>query len=49
MRPKAIASMIVSAMVTRRRIFASPRMPARSNPNPPAKRLLTRSTALRWS
>ena len=45
----AIASMIVIAMVMRSRIFASPRMPGYSNPNPPANRLLTRSTAPRWS
>ena len=37
---------MVIAMVTRRRIFASPRMPGRSNPSPPANRLLTDSTAL---
>ena len=34
--------MIVSAMVMRSCIFASLRMPGRSNPKPPAKRLLTR-------
>ena len=38
MRPRAIASMIVSAMLTRNCIFASPRMPGRSNPKPPATR-----------
>ncbi len=48
MRPRAIASMIVSAMLMRSCIFASPRMPGRSNPKPPANRLLTRSTAPRW-
>ena len=41
MRPRAIASMIVSAMLMRSCIFASLRMPGRSNPKPPAKRLLT--------
>ena len=34
MRAKAIAGMIVIAMVTRSRILASPRMPGRSNPEP---------------
>ena len=49
MRLRAIASMIDSASAQRSRILASPRMNGSSNPNGPAKRLSTRSTALRWS
>ena len=39
MRPTAIASMMVIAMMTRRRVLVSSRMPGRSNPKPPANRL----------
>ncbi len=47
-RPSAMASITIKANPIRSRIFASPRMKWRSKPKLTSKRLLTRSTAVRF-
>ena len=47
-RPRAIASITIRARSIRKRILARPRMKWFSKPNDTSRRLLTRSTAVRF-